>query len=180
MTAKRNPRHIQAQRGATLLVGLIILALLTLHAIAALNTGTTQLRIIGNVQDRRAAEAAAETAIGALIAAPAFAGDPAGTATGSRAVDVDGDGRVDFDVVLTARCRTTRPLSAAALDPLLDEDAGCLGSSTLGAGSLCAQTQWDVQAVALSAGANAQTGVRSEIHQGIAIRMPAAAAVASC
>jgi len=180
MRAKGNSRNSDKQRGATLLVGLILLALLTLHAIGALHTGTTQLRIIGNVQDRRAAEAAADTAIGALVATPAFAGDPAGTATGSRPVDVDRDGRVDFDVAVTAQCRATRPLSSAALDPLLDDDAACLGSSTLGAGSLCAQTQWDVQAVSISAGTNAQTGVRSEVHQGIAIRMSAGAAAASC
>jgi hypothetical protein len=180
MKTSRYRGSAHAQRGATLFVGLIILALLTLHAIAALHTGTTQLRIVGNVHERRAAESAAETAIGALVATVAFPLDPAGTAVGSQPVDVDGDGRADFDVALTAQCRAARSLSSAALDPLLDEDAGCLGSSTLGAGSLCAQTQWDVQAVSISAGASAKTGVRSEVHQGIAIRMSAGAAAASC
>ena len=180
MTTTRIRSSAHAQRGATLFVGLIILALLTLHAIGALHTGTTQLRIVGNVQDRRLAEAAAETALGALVASPSFAADPIAAAAGNRLVDVDGDGRADFEVTLTVQCRGTRVLAAAALDPLLDADSACLGSSTLGAGSLCAQTQWDVQAVAAVPSTGPQTGVRSEIHQGIAIRIATSAAAASC
>lgn len=179
-TPTRGERLPSAQRGATLFVGLIMLLLLTLHAIAALHTGTTQLRIAGNVQDRRSAEAAAETAIGALISSPVFPDDPAGTASTVRSIDIDGNGSVDFDVALVAQCRSARALPPALIDPLAIDDIGCVGSSALGSSALCMLTQWDVQAVASVAGTSANTGARSEIHQGIAIRMPSSEAVPSC
>ena len=51
------------QRGATLVVVLIMLVVLTLFAIAAINLSSANLRVIGNMQARTAAEAAASFAI---------------------------------------------------------------------------------------------------------------------
>jgi len=174
-------RHDAAhQRGATLFVGLIMLLLLTLHAIATLHTGSTQLRIAGNAQDRRAVEAAADGVLGATIATATFADDPAAAAGGTRSIDVDGDGSADFDVALAAECRAVRPLPPVSIDGAGEDDAACISSASLNGGSLCMQTQWDVQAIAAVASGRPASGARSEIHQGVALRLPSHVALGSC
>lgn len=55
--------HRSAQRGATLVVVLIMLVILTLFAIAAVNLSSANLKVIGNMQARTAADAAASFAI---------------------------------------------------------------------------------------------------------------------
>lgn len=53
----------RSQQGATLVVVLIMLVVLTLFAIAAVNLSSANLKVIGNMQARTAAEAAASYAI---------------------------------------------------------------------------------------------------------------------
>jgi type IV pilus assembly PilX-like protein len=168
------------QRGATLLVGLIMLLLLTLHAIAAFHTSTTQLRIVGNMQDRHAAEAAANQVIASALVAGAFAADPAAVAASPGQVDIDGDGTDDFVVALAPACRSVQPLPPAAIDADSETDFACVSGAAFGPASLCALTQWDVQATATIAGPGAQTGAAIEVHQGAAVRMTTTEANASC
>jgi Tfp pilus assembly protein PilX len=52
-----------SQRGATLLVVLIMLVVLTLFVVSAINISSVNMRIVGNMQHRTAAEALAQTAI---------------------------------------------------------------------------------------------------------------------
>jgi Tfp pilus assembly protein PilX len=61
-TLRFRPRR-QAQHGATLVIVLIMLVILTLFAIAAINLSSSNLKVIGNMQARTAAEAAASYAI---------------------------------------------------------------------------------------------------------------------
>jgi Tfp pilus assembly protein PilX len=61
MTAATLPRR--AQDGATLVVTLIMLVMMTLFAIAAINLSGTNLKVIGNMQARTASESAAQWAI---------------------------------------------------------------------------------------------------------------------
>jgi Tfp pilus assembly protein PilX len=51
------------QRGATLLVVLIMLVVLTLFAVQAINLSTINARVVGNMQQRVVAESVAQTAI---------------------------------------------------------------------------------------------------------------------
>src|SRR6185503_15141984 len=139
------------QRGATLLVGLIMLLLLTLHAIAAFHTSSTQLRIAGNTQDRHAAETAANLAVAQTLGAAEFAADPARAAATPVQVDLDGDGRPDFVVAVAPTCTATRPLPAASIDADAGDDFSCVSGTAFGATSLCVVTQWDVQASATTA-----------------------------
>jgi len=55
------PRH--PERGATLVVTLIMLVIMTLFAIAAVNLSGSNLKVIGNMQARTASESAAHWAI---------------------------------------------------------------------------------------------------------------------
>jgi hypothetical protein len=168
------------QRGATLLVGLIMLLLLTLQAIAAFHTSTAQLRITGNTQDRRAAETAANHAIAETLGAGQFAVDPSRVAAVPLAVDTDGDGAADFTVTVVPVCRGVKPLAPSTIDADSAIDFACVSGTAFGSASLCAVAQWDVQASAVVASGAAQTGASAEIHQGAAVRMTAAEASASC
>jgi Tfp pilus assembly protein PilX len=51
------------QRGVTLFVGLIMLVLLTMLGLSAYNAGKGSMQIVGNVQQRNQATAAAQEAI---------------------------------------------------------------------------------------------------------------------
>lgn len=57
----------QRQRGATLLISLIMLVVLTLFAITAIRTGNIGFRIVGNQQAQKLMEAAAAQAVEQVI-----------------------------------------------------------------------------------------------------------------
>jgi type IV pilus assembly protein PilX len=57
----RRPFSQRKQRGAALVIGLVLLAILTLLAITGMNTSTTELIMAGNEQFRQNAFQAAET-----------------------------------------------------------------------------------------------------------------------
>jgi Tfp pilus assembly protein PilX len=53
----------RAQKGATLLVALIMLVMVTLFALTAVNISSVNLKIVGNMQSRQAVEMVATSAI---------------------------------------------------------------------------------------------------------------------
>lgn len=68
---------IQRQRGATLLISLIMLVVLTLFAVAGFNLSSVNLKIAGNFQEQKTMEAAAQQAIEQFIStATAFSLTP--------------------------------------------------------------------------------------------------------
>jgi Tfp pilus assembly protein PilV len=82
------------QRGAALVVGMIMLVLITLMLVTALNLGTTNFRAMSNMQYRAEAVAAANEAIEQVISSP-FTNAPA-----AEAIDVDVDNDADIDYVV--------------------------------------------------------------------------------
>ena len=82
------------ERGAALVVGLIMLVLITLMLVTALNLGTTNFRAMSNMQYRAEAIAAANEAIEQVISSP-FPNAPA-----AEAIDVDVDNDADVDYVV--------------------------------------------------------------------------------
>ena len=66
---------LRHERGAALVVGLIMLVLITLMLLAALNVGTANFRAVSNMQYREEAISAANRAIEQVISSP-FALDP--------------------------------------------------------------------------------------------------------
>lgn len=61
---------IRGQRGATLLVSLIMLVVLTLFAVAGFNLSSVNLKIAGNFQEQKFLEAVAQQAIEQVISTP--------------------------------------------------------------------------------------------------------------
>lgn len=181
-TARRNrsPRSRGAQRGATLLVGLIMLVLLTLHALSSHKTSAVQLRIVGNMQDRQDAQAAANLALGQVLSSEAFIFRAAEVAAAPLDVDLDGDGAADYRVRVTPTCTARRPIKSVELDPGLPEDFQCIAGTAFGGTSLCAASHWNLQAVATPAAGVAATGAAAELHQGARVRLESGPAGTLC
>lgn len=116
MTGKR-----PSEAGATLVVSLIMLVLITLMIIAALAIGSANFRTVTNMQFRDEAIAAANKAIDQVVSSP-FTLAPAAE---DIEVDLDSDGTADYSVhidepqcVRATIAQTTAP-SSESLPPAM-------------------------------------------------------------
>lgn len=160
------------QKGATLLVGLIMLVLLTLMAVTSFRLGKSNLLIVGNMQFRNETVRAAEEAIEVAISSPTSVTGPS-----SGSVDINADGVPDVTTTVTptlmqAFVRTNNQLNLANPNDLgcalgQAQAFGVVGAAT--GNSLCAATLYDLKVEA----AQATTNTRVELHQGVAIQVPA-------
>lgn len=143
----------RAQRGSTLLMGLIMLVLLTLMGLASINSATSNLKVVGNMQYQQEAIGAAQSAINKVLSSSGYFSDPT-TAPTSDTVDINGDGTADYSVTLTQPCiLSTKALTAAELAA---GDTECITSSTVKTGGLlsaglggstdCATVTWRLTA----------------------------------
>ena len=190
MTAFRLSR----QRGATLIIALIMLVMITLLTITAFRLGKGNLQIVSNMQQRSQTMGAAQSAIELVISTPNFASSPANAIPipavsavpspcsrlpNTTCVDVNGDGVTDVTVAIAPTCVRTQVILNTALNLTNPNDMGCsLGTNQnfgiAGAtsnSSLCADMLWDIQASASDAVSKAQ----STINQGVTLRQPATA-----
>jgi Tfp pilus assembly protein PilX len=110
----KNLRHRHGQRGVTLLVGLIMLVLMTLMALAVFNLGRSNLQIVGNMQSRNdnynVSQQALEQVISNanfLVPSAALALLPNGTNT--QGYDINGDGIPDVTVSIGSSKDPTKP-----------------------------------------------------------------------
>lgn len=93
-------RHFAAQRGAALVVSLIMLVLITLLVITALNLGSANFRAVSNAQFRDEAIAAANAAIQTRVSLP-FDEAPGDS---ELSIDINNDGTNDYLVTVTPTC----------------------------------------------------------------------------
>jgi Tfp pilus assembly protein PilX len=181
------------QRGATLIVALILLVLVTLFALSSLNTANTSLRVTGNMQAKSEALNAAQEAIETVISTPQFIADPANAVinpcTGANTVctDVTGDGTPEYTTALLPKpaCVTVKPIKNETLNIGDPEDLGCsTGQQNASYGiagaatgdSLCASSVWEVSAETTSA----TTGAAVTVRQGVGVRISTDDAAGAC
>jgi Tfp pilus assembly protein PilX len=174
----------RAQRGMALVVGLILLALMTVMAITGFNIGRTSLDIVGNMQARQEVIAAANSAIQEAISttrlfqAPgAIFLEPCDNAANTRCYDTNGDGVDDISVVLDPQpvCIQSQTIPNAALNLTDANQSGCatgVGQTfgvqgTQTGSSLCANSVWEIVAVAT----DLVTEAEITITQGAAVRV---------
>jgi type II secretory pathway pseudopilin PulG len=147
-------RHPSARRegGFTLIVTLVLLLIFAGITAAVFRNSLTSAQVIGNMQWRNEAIAAANDAIDRLLSSADFAtnatvvtqlinGDgTAGNPGTPFTYDANGDGNPDIEVrfpVVTQdgvaragpRCLRAEPIPANQLSPDRPEDVGCFGSS---------------------------------------------------
>lgn len=183
------------ERGVTLVIGLIMLVLLTLMAVAAFQMGTSQTAIVSNAQHRGEATDAAQQAINTVLNSSNFMINPAAAIPNSNCaagganslcVDVNGDGTPDVTVTLSPQptCVSGAPINSSTLDFTSANDLACAGGSqqnfgvqgaTSGA-SLCANSNWEITAAAN----DAATKTNVTVVQGVAARVAATDLANNC
>ena len=177
--SRAHRRH--GERGATLIVALIMLVALAMLSLWSFNAGTMNLRVVGNSQARQEVVAAAQAATELTLSTPLFTQDPLAVAAGPVPIDIDGDTVADYAARLTPAptCYRVRVLKVNELDPSSAGDRACLGSSMAqnpgieiaGAApsigdSLCADSEWNLRTVVTDQSSRATAAV----NQGIAVR----------
>jgi hypothetical protein len=165
------------QSGATLVVSLIMLVILTLLVISAIRFGNTNLKIAGNMQVQAEISAAGQQAIEQVISDPVV---DFTSLSASKTITVNA-GAVAYQVtVAKPNCENTVPLMSD--DPQLKpqsnaDDALCVAGldtdvpfgpdgKPIPMATKCNQQQWHVQADVI----DPQSGAKITIHQGIAKR----------
>jgi Tfp pilus assembly protein PilE len=185
----RNARSgtcLRRQRGFTLVVGMIMLVLMTLLAISAFQASNVNLRIAGNMQVRQETLAAAQTAIEKALSSSAFTK----TAIPMAASTVDLNGAsYTVDFTPAPACTSVIDIPSEDLDPSVPDEFACIPSAALlssGSGlylagpplpaSYCANTRWSLTAHV----ADANTGAKTTVEQGVAVRVSKADALTVC
>jgi Tfp pilus assembly protein PilX len=144
--------HRSRQRGATLIISLIFLVILTLFAVSGMNTGVNNMRTANNMQLMIEAESAAQQQIEQVMNSAAPFETVAASAT-TVDIDVNGDGINDFAVV-------TQPPRCLSIHP-------APGYSYEFAASAPKDTVWEVTSTA----SDAVFGSTATVRQGVKIRM---------
>lgn len=185
-------RTARRQRGATLIIALIMLVLLTLFALSSMNTANTSLKVTGNMQAKSEALYAAQETIETVISTPQFIADPANavinpcSGPNTTCTDLTGDGTPEYTTTLVPQpaCVTVKPIKNDALNLNNAEDLGCAAgqqqqfgvAGAVTGNSLCSNTIWEISAQTRSANSGAMVTVR----QGVGVRVSADAAATSC
>ena len=160
---------LTGQAGATLVVALIMLLLVTLLAAVSSTAVQTNLRVVGNIESRAMVENVADSAIAQLLVqnnTAAFAYDPQNPIILEFDASGDGTGTADeITVTSTRQCITIRPILNDALNIDDINDKGCY-SKIRHPLSRCADVLWDVRVTALDTLTKAEVTVR----QGLEVR----------
>ncbi len=171
------------QRGATLLVGMIMLVVLTLLVVFALRSSNTGIKIAGNLQARVEADGAALKAIETVVEQFRVTEDvsliPGYPASAPLALQI---GDKTFNVaVAKPTCEMEIPVLESELNAADANDVPCFEGSSgfdpaITAGgvlsskpSLCKQQRWKIEVTL----ADATTGANVTHVQGLAMRVPA-------
>ncbi|AOE83529.1 PilX N-terminal domain-containing pilus assembly protein [Pseudomonas sp. TCU-HL1] len=143
------------QQGATLVVGLIMLLMLTLLVGSAFTMSGSSLRSVGNMQARDEALAAANIAIEQIVSSP-FTDAPAAESIN---VDINNDGTTDYTVnIATPVCMSEAELPVATEEQLSGLRAGVAPPDSQWS------TVWELVATVSDPVSGASTRVRSGVR----------------
>jgi Tfp pilus assembly protein PilX len=146
-----------SQRGATLIVGLIMLVLITLLVTSAFTLSTSGLKSVGNMQARDEAIAAGNKAIEQVVGSP-FTNSPAAETIN---VDINNDGTTDYVVVFnTPTCVSAAEIPGTTVAP----SSISLGSTFNPSTSNLYETVWDLDANVTDPNGS---GAAVRVHQGV-------------
>jgi Tfp pilus assembly protein PilX len=159
-------RAMHKQRGVVLIIGLMMLVLLTLMAVAALRLGGTNFTVVNNQQTRAEAIRSADQVIDQIVKNQQVdlvnGTNLFGTGSNTVRIKINGEpaNATDYDytvVVAPPLCVKRQVIPQASLDFAKPDDLGrsrsvdqaALGVEGAGGGdSLCSTVVWDVTATA--------------------------------
>ena len=183
---------IRRQEGATLVIALIMLVVITLLAVSTLGTTNMNLKVVGNMQSRGEALHATQQAIETVISTPLFIANPASAAlnpcgtANTLCTDLTGDGTPDYTTQLNPApsCVSVKAIKVSELSFSNAEDLGCaagqaqqFGVAGVASGdSLCANTAWDITAETSATASRTKVTVT----QGVAVRINADDMTSTC
>ena len=153
------------QEGATLLIGLVMLILLTLMAVTTFNIGKGNLQIVGNMQFRNETLREAEKAVEIAISKPTGVSVPTTTTAGGYVVTVTPtlvQAHVKKNSVINLNNASEVGCTLGAA-----QNFGVQGAAT--GNSLCAKTLYNVRVTAVDTVTNATV----VIDQGVSVQVPA-------
>lgn len=162
---RTTPATASRQRGATLIISLVMIVLITLIVVNAFTLSSTNIKSVGNMQVRDEAVAAANQAVERLISSPFT--NALGTQTFQ--VDINKDSVDDYAVALaTPVCIKAQ---AATEGSPSDVELGAAMSS----GSTW-NTDWDIQATVV----DSASGASVNVHQGVRVLLSNVQKLAAC
>ena len=143
-----------SQRGATLLVAMVMLVLLTLMVSSAFTLSTTNLKAVNNMQMREEAMAAANSAI-ELVISSAFTTTPAAQDIN---IDLNNNGSTDYTVNVAVPQCVSYTLAESASESSVT--LGVMSDKTW-------DTLWDITATVN----DAASGTNLTMRQGVLVRL---------
>ena len=156
------------QRGATLVIGLIMLTAITLLVTSTFLMSNSNLQSVGNSQFRDESVAAANKAVEQVLATSFYTAPTADQIT----VDINNDGVVDYTVdVGVPTC-----LRGAAISTAMAAGSGSSMSLGFAAAPNEYNTVWDIDATVT----DARSGTAVRVHQGVRKRLTQAQLDAVC
>lgn len=183
---------MRSQRGATLFIALVMLVMLTMFAVSSLNSSTSNLKVVGNMQSRSEALNAAQETVETVISTPLFIANPANAvlnpcgAANTVCTDLSGDGNPDYTTQLMPipSCVAKKGIKLSELVLTNIEDLGCAAGQQQQFGvagavtgdSLCANTLWEITARTTGTISSA----RVTVTQGVGVRISADDMATSC
>ena len=181
------------QTGATLLVAMIMLMVITLLVINTVNLSGSSIQTVSNMQFRNQATAAAEEALQQVISNKRFFETPSTVFTtacngsyNAKCIDSNGDGVTDVAVTLTPdpTCVKAQVIPNGKLKMHIQDEADCATQADqrgFGQGgatdpSECADSTWEIRAQAT----DAVTQANATVTQGVAVTVPTNSVETSC
>ncbi len=152
------------QRGATLVVGLIMIVLITLIVVNAFSLSSSNLKAVGNMQIRDEAIAAASQAIEQVLGSN-FTAAPAAQ---SIDVDVNKDDANDYTVAVAAPVCIRAVVAQSSEGCDVDHPELCTGSTW--------HTEWDLDSTVT----DASTGAKVRVRQGVRVLLTQDEKIARC
>jgi Tfp pilus assembly protein PilX len=186
MNRSRRSAAPRMQAGATLLISMIFLMVITLIVVSSIKAVNVNTKLVGNMQTQKEAGAAAQQAIESTISAD-FTSLPTPSTS---VIDINNSGQAGsaYTVVVPAPlCTGVKPIKLSELDATNTDDQPCYASGAsqntgiVGSGasgnSLCSNSNWEVNATAkLPAHTDEEPERTPTVHQGIAVRVAVGAA----
>ena len=164
----RTPR-LRNQHGASLVVGLIMLTVITILVLSSYVLTSADNKAVGNMQFRNESLAAANAAIEQVITSP-FTDAPTAESIN---VDLDGNSTVDYTVAFAKpECVNSQKVPGTSSAP----SSLSLGSAFAVSVAAYYLTVWDLDATVTEA----STGASVQVHQGVRVRLSQAQHDAVC